>query len=195
MTTIDEIEELRAELRHCHLTATERRGAEARLAVLLRARNLVPCDRENYGYVGASRLAIRNDPEGAAQRIDAHAKLVQYATAHRGEHIMDDTTRAAFERLLDLAKSDTGQARRAANFILAWWNADSLGGFDIAELFGQDTAIAADMAIVFGWIARRSNAVYPEEYRAEIEGLIEAWRPQVWARSKGSASADSPVSS
>lgn len=35
MTTIDEIEELRAELRHTHLTATERRHAEARLTQLL----------------------------------------------------------------------------------------------------------------------------------------------------------------
>lgn len=108
---------------------------------------------------------------------------------------MDDTTRAAFERLLDLARSDTGQARRAANFILAWWNAESLGGFDIAELFGQDTAIAGDMATVFGWIARRSNAIYPEEYRSEIGGLIEAWRPEVWARSRGRVVADSPASS
>ncbi|ODT21674.1 MAG: hypothetical protein ABS35_16620 [Kaistia sp. SCN 65-12] len=108
---------------------------------------------------------------------------------------MDDTTRAAFERLLDLARSNTGQARRAANFILAWWNADSLGGFDITELFGQDAAIAGDMATVFGWIAHRSNAVYPEEYRAEIEGLIEAWRPDVWARSTECVVADSPVSS
>lgn len=107
---------------------------------------------------------------------------------------MDDTTRAAFERLLDLARSDTGQARRAANFILAWWNAESLGGFDIADLFAQDTAIAADMATVFAWIAHRSNAVYPDDYRGEIEGLIEAWRPEVWARSKGSAVADSLAS-
>jgi len=107
---------------------------------------------------------------------------------------MDDTTRAAFERLLDLASSDTGQARRAANFILAWWNAESLGGFDIADLFAQDAAIAADMATVFAWIANRSNAVYPDEYRGEIEGLIEAWRPEVWARSKGPAAADSPAS-
>ena len=96
---------------------------------------------------------------------------------------MDETTRAAFERLLDLARSDTGQARRVANFILAWWNAESLGGFDIADLFALDAAIAGDMATVFGWIARRSNASYPEEYRLEIEGLIEAWRPDVWARS------------
>jgi hypothetical protein len=32
MATIDEVEELRAELAHCHLTAQERRGAEAWLA-------------------------------------------------------------------------------------------------------------------------------------------------------------------
>ena len=107
---------------------------------------------------------------------------------------MDDTTRAALERLLDLARSDTGQARRAANFILAWWNAESLGGFDIADLFAQDAAIAADMATVLAWVARRSNAVHPDGYRGEIEGLIEAWRPEVWARSKGSAAVDSPAS-
>lgn len=107
---------------------------------------------------------------------------------------MDDKTRAAFERLLDLARSDTGQARRAANFILAWWNAESLGGFDIADLFAQDAAIAADMATVFARIAHRSNALYPNEYRGEIESLIELWRPEVWARSKGSVAADSPAS-
>lgn len=96
---------------------------------------------------------------------------------------MDTETRAAFERLLDLARSDTGQARRAANFILAWWNAESLGAFDIADLFALDLTIARDMATVFSWLASRSNAAYPEEYRTEIEAIIEAWRPEVWARS------------
>lgn len=32
---------------------------------------------------------------------------------------MDDATRAAFERLLEVATSDTGQSRRVANFIFA----------------------------------------------------------------------------
>ncbi len=97
---------------------------------------------------------------------------------------MDESTRAAFERLLDLARSDTGQARRAASFILAWWNAESLGGFDITDLFAVDAAIARDMTTVFEWLARCTNAVYPEEYRSEIEALIEAWRPDVWERSR-----------
>ncbi|MCW8060495.1 DUF7673 family protein [Agrobacterium tumefaciens] len=97
---------------------------------------------------------------------------------------MDDNTRGAFERLLDLARSDTGQARRAANFILAWWNADSLGGFDIADLFAVDMRIAADMATVFTWLSRRNEATYPEEYRAAIEAVIAEWRPDNWVKAQ-----------
>lgn len=97
---------------------------------------------------------------------------------------MDDWTRAAFERLLKVAQRDTHQSRRAANFLLAWWNADSLGAFDPADMFAVDSAIAADMATVFTWLAGQGVAVYPTEYRAEIEKLIENWRPDVWAKAK-----------
>ncbi|AOO84998.1 DUF7673 family protein [Bosea vaviloviae] len=97
---------------------------------------------------------------------------------------MDETTRAAFERLLDIARSDTGQSRRVADFILAWWNATDLGGFDIADVFAVDMAIGQDMARVFSWIAGRVDAEYPGSYRPEIEDVIRLWRPDVWARSK-----------
>jgi hypothetical protein len=96
---------------------------------------------------------------------------------------MDEPTRAAFERLLAIARSDTGQSRRVASFILAWWNADSLGGFDLADLFAVDRAIAQDMATVVTGLAEFSVAFYPEAYRADIEELIRLWRPEVWARS------------
>lgn len=99
---------------------------------------------------------------------------------------MDETTRAAFERLLGIARSDTGQSRRVADFILAWWNAADLGGFDIADLFAVDRAIALDMAIVFVHVARRSVAEYPEDYKTEIEDIIRRWRPDVWARTQES---------
>jgi hypothetical protein len=98
---------------------------------------------------------------------------------------MDDTARAAFDRLLDLARSDTGQARRAANFIRASWNADSLGGFDICRPLRPGSGHRRRHGNVFAWIAHRSNAVYPDEYRGAIKGIIEAWRPEVWARSRG----------
>jgi hypothetical protein len=96
---------------------------------------------------------------------------------------MDEPTWTALQRLLKIARSDTGQAKRVADFILAWWNADSLGGFDIADLFALDAKIAADVATVFSWLARQDEAVYPTEHRAEIEAIIAAWRPDVWAKS------------
>ena len=51
-------------------------------------------------------------------------------------------------------------------------------------MFGVDSTIAADMATVFTWLAGQSVAVYPTEYRAQIEKLIEEWRPDVWAKAK-----------
>jgi hypothetical protein len=47
MSTVDEIEDLRAELRHCHLTALERKESEARLAELIRQRNPDDLDHKN----------------------------------------------------------------------------------------------------------------------------------------------------
>ena len=45
---------------------------------------------------------------------------------------------AALDRLFAIAKSDTGQSARVANFLLAWWNGVDLGHFPIADLFGLD---------------------------------------------------------
>lgn len=97
---------------------------------------------------------------------------------------MTDHERAAFERLLKIARSDTGQSRRVAAFILAWWNAGSLGGFDLADLFAVDQSIAADMGTIFVCLGRQSEPFYPEDYETEIEAVIEAWRPEIWAESR-----------
>lgn len=95
---------------------------------------------------------------------------------------MDEVTQESVDRLLKLAQSDTGQARRIANFLLAWWNADEHGGFDIADLFAVDAAIARDMARVFNYLATRSNAEYPEDRELEIKEIIRRWRPETWAK-------------
>ena len=101
---------------------------------------------------------------------------------------MDDVTRAAFERLITVARSDTGQAKRVTSFILAWWNAAACGGFDLADLFSVDRAIAADMATVFAYLAHYpGGAVYPAGYRSEIEGPIQRWHPAVWADNDATA--------
>lgn len=100
---------------------------------------------------------------------------------------MDEPTRGAFERLLDIARSDTGQSRRVADFVLAWWNAQELGGFDLADVFAVDRAIGRDMARVVTWLASRAEAEYPVDYRAQIEEIIRLWRPEVWAQASATA--------
>jgi len=40
----------------------------------------------------------------------------------------------ALEGLLKIVQQDTGQARRVANFLLAWHNAEENGGWDPVDL-------------------------------------------------------------
>nr|CAC79152.1 hypothetical protein 12.2 kDa [uncultured bacterium] len=92
---------------------------------------------------------------------------------------MTAAERAALQRLLAIAKSDTGQSRRTADFLLAWWNAGSCGSFDLTELWGLDTAIAQDMVTVFALVARVH--VYPDTlgFKADFEAIVREWRPEL----------------
>jgi hypothetical protein len=83
---------------------------------------------------------------------------------------------AALERLIKIAKSDTGQSGRVANFLLAWWNARDNGGFDLTDLWNVDRAIADDMQTVFGLISRIHS--YPDRlgYEADFRQLVTDWR-------------------
>ncbi|MXS77958.1 hypothetical protein ABF87_08280 [Nitrosomonas sp. JL21] len=92
---------------------------------------------------------------------------------------MTDAERAALERLIRIAKAHTGQSRRVADFLLAWWNAGSCGSFDLTALWALDDAITADMAIVFAFIARVSK--YPDSlgYEADFKAIVHAWRPDL----------------
>ncbi len=94
---------------------------------------------------------------------------------------MDDRVRFALEKLLNITHQDSGQGRRVANFLLAWWNAEELGGFDLADLANVDRDVAEDMATIFTWLGREEDMVYPHDYRREIEQVIARWRPHVIA--------------
>lgn len=89
----------------------------------------------------------------------------------------DEPEIAALKRLVAIAASDTGQARRVANFLLAWWNAANCGGFDLTDLWAVDRAIAADMMTVCVLII--NGHAYPDAYgfRAEFERMVADWRP------------------
>ena len=92
---------------------------------------------------------------------------------------MTTDQKAALERLIAIAQSDTGQARRVADFLLAWWNAGVCGGFDLTNLWGVDASIAEDMVIVFGYVARAN--VYPDAlgFNVQFQSIVRGWRPEL----------------
>jgi hypothetical protein len=90
----------------------------------------------------------------------------------------------ALERLIKIAKSDTGQSRLVADFLLAWWNASRDGGFDLTHLWNVDRAISDDMCAVFKLIAR--TWAYPDRfgYGADFEQIVTEWRSPAPAKRK-----------
>ncbi|HUB10332.1 MAG TPA: hypothetical protein VMB34_00120 [Acetobacteraceae bacterium] len=88
-----------------------------------------------------------------------------------------DAALAALDRLVAIAESDTGQSRRVANFLLAWWNAGDCGGFDLTNLWMLDRAIAEDILTVMWLIAVKHE--YPSAYGRgpQFQELVAAWRP------------------
>ena len=94
---------------------------------------------------------------------------------------MNTNEETALRRLIEIARRDTGQSRRVADFLLAWWNAAQCGGFDLTTLFSVDDSIAADMVTVFALIARLST--YPDTlgFGKDFEVIVREWRPELVA--------------
>jgi hypothetical protein len=86
---------------------------------------------------------------------------------------------AALLRLLDVATGDSGQSRRVADFLLAWWSPGSCGGFDLTVAWALDEEIVADLVTVFGLAARSRE--YPDAlgYGEAFRRVVQAWRPEL----------------
>lgn len=96
---------------------------------------------------------------------------------------MDHDIVGAVARLTAIANADTGQSRRAADFLLAWWNGGDLGHFPIEHLWNVDRAISADMIAVLGYLAEQPCAVYPDRFGFgdAMSALAARWRPELLA--------------
>ena len=92
--------------------------------------------------------------------------------------------KAAFDRLVQIAKSDSGGGRRVADFLLAWWNAPECGSFDMTNLWGVDPFVASDMVKVFELIS--VNHKYPDQlgYEKDFRHIVAVWRPELVGGSK-----------
>jgi hypothetical protein len=92
---------------------------------------------------------------------------------------MSSAPQAALERLIRIARGDSGQCRVVADFLLARWNAAACGGFDLTDLCAVDAAIAEDMLAVFAElrVCRRD----PESlgYGEQFEAIARRCRPNL----------------
>ncbi len=111
---------------------------------------------------------VQIDPETFAELLGA-----------MDERTVNEEETAALERLIQVAQGDTGQSRRVADFLLAWWNAASCGAFDLTTLWGLDTGIAKDMVTVFGLVAKVNQ--YPDSlgYEEPFKRIVREWRPEL----------------
>jgi hypothetical protein len=83
----------------------------------------------------------------------------------------------ALLRLFAVAGRDTGQARRVADFLLAWYNAKENGGWDPTDLWNVDDTIADDLLTVLHLL--REQRCYVEDLGFEDE------RKAVWQHCRG----------
>lgn len=82
----------------------------------------------------------------------------------------------ALGRLCAIAKHDTGQSRRVADFLLAWHNAEENGGWDPTDLWNVDTVVAEDLMIVLKLAS--DSRKYPGDlgFEPEISAIWQLWR-------------------
>jgi len=83
----------------------------------------------------------------------------------------------SLDNLINIATSgDHGGARRAANFLLAWWNGPELGHYMIMDALYLDYDIRIDVITILTYLSQHGT-VYAYEWgrRAEIERIIDKW--------------------
>jgi hypothetical protein len=85
----------------------------------------------------------------------------------------------ALENLLKIARGNSDQSRRVADFLLAWWNSSECGKYDLTTGWGLDEDIAEDVCTVFR-LATRANS-YPDTlgYEPQFKAIIREWRPEL----------------
>jgi hypothetical protein len=92
---------------------------------------------------------------------------------------MSAEQKEALERLLAIALQGTGQSRRVADFLLAWWNAGECGGFDFTTMWGlrfRDRERYGARVHLCG-----HHRIYPDSlgYGILFENVVREWRPQL----------------
>src|SRR3546814_16869334 len=86
--------------------------------------------------------------------------------------------KSALNRLIDLARADTGQSPRVTKFLLAWGDGYQWGHLPLTDLFGVVQDVAADIAIVFTFLGQHGGDVYiaafVTKFSAKMATLVDS---------------------
>lgn len=96
---------------------------------------------------------------------------------------MESHERLALERLIQIAKRDTGQGRRVANFLLSWWNVSACGGWAVTEIWHLSSDIVDDIFVVLAFMSE--GFCYPDSlgYHDDFQEILKQWRLQIFNES------------
>ena len=132
--------------------------------------------------------SLENKPETGYYYVDIWPHIMYHKTCTQEREtlmneMVDETLDArvdALKRLISIAKNDSGQCRICADFLLAWWNAQSCGGFDLTDFWAVDNTIAEDMLAVCGLISSLRGS-YPNNLglREDFHDIMRRWRPKL----------------
>lgn len=91
-----------------------------------------------------------------------------------------NTAVAALHRLIKVARRDTGQSQKVADFILAWHNSISCGKWDVTDIWCLDADLRFDIISLIGYMSNCTT--YPTDLvpREMIEDIGKRWRPQIF---------------
>ena len=97
---------------------------------------------------------------------------------------MKPNQRQALERLLAVAKRNTGQCRRVADFLLSWFNGPVCGGWGVADVWHLDIEILEDVFVVLAFISE--GTIYPDTlgYCDDMQEIARLWRPHLFGNVK-----------
>lgn len=96
------------------------------------------------------------------------------------QRLMLTGEREALSRLLMFAQDrDSHQAARVANFLLAWWDPEKYGRFDLLDAWALDEGIRKDLVTVFDLVSHVAS--YPDTlgYKEQFVSLVHLHRPDM----------------
>lgn len=83
----------------------------------------------------------------------------------------------AIERLIDIARGDSGGSRRAAKFLLSLWDGDRFK-VDLQELLYVDQEQFEDMQAVMKGLFDLNAQLYTFVSQETMSPILEIWGPQ-----------------